>query len=164
MDKIFSRILSQITDKKTIEDTLFYLRSFNFRFIDTECFFEIYPKSSIKESHAHYQFLVRYVKKGQYDFRVFFAIKMWGKKTPKIHIYHGGTFIRSVRKEWKTKIDVNFRKIIKRWKFPDGLTYEERRKWRAEHRKVTNPRSSYIGSEWYHKWAKSIVFTENPPP
>ena len=171
MIKEFEKIVTALEKHSCIEDSLSYLRTLNFHFIDSKPFIELLELEEIPFAIStrimRYQFMVREIGKWEYDFRFVIAVKVWGDKTSKLMVYYIDPFDEKLKfhkkidKEWKDAEDINFRKMVKRWVFPDELTYDERRDLRSEHKKVINPRSKYTGSEWYHKWWPLVKFIEN---
>jgi hypothetical protein len=151
---------------KTQEELVDYLRELNFTFIDRESLedwahandftIEIDPK------HKKYQFMIRTLRlaknpaKDKHDLQVFFGIKFVGKKFPKVRIYEMGKFTKTVKLKWG-KDQVNFKPKVKLYKFPEPMSYDERNKWRGEHRRVAND-PSYEPSVFYTKWYPFVTF------
>lgn len=159
MQNIFHKILNQVENKKCIEEAIQYLREFGFKFYMPIYFFDHFPKTEIPEPYNEWQFLIR--KSGKkLDTRLFFIIKLYGTKRDRIIVYRDGKLIDKIRMQWKDKADINFRKIVKRWKFPDELTYDERRKWRAEQKRVLAGRIK--GSDWYWKYEPFVTEIKDP--
>jgi hypothetical protein len=83
------------------------------------------------------------------------AIKLNGKKNSNIHVYEEGKFIRTIKKPWKDAQGILWRKLKIRLKFPADMDYEERKKWRREHKKLErNP--DYQPNELYLKWDSRV--------
>lgn len=151
---------------KTQEKVFEFLKEYQFTFLTSDILehvdkelFELNPK------HAKYQFLVRLVKEAKdpkndkFDFRLAIGMKILGKKRDRILIYQWGKYKKRVEIPWANKEDINFKKVVKLLIFPDWLSYEERKRWRAEHRKFENniqKNPEYRGTDWYHKWKPYI--------
>lgn len=142
--KIHQKVINSLNRQKTIEKAIDYLRSLNFFFYEVST-----VGIDFKPGHIKYSWMVRRVGKKK-DLSMVVGIKMWGKKTEKIIVLVDGDHVATVRIPWADKADINFRKITIRLKFPDYLTYEERRTWRTEyHKQLNNP--NRIPSEGYKK-------------
>lgn len=158
-----NQLIAQASKSKNIEHYLDYLRSLNFHFMDSKPFHEAFKLSKNplqwvpKPEHEKLQWMVRENSQGLcFDFVV--SIKLWGYKKNKFYIYHQySNNPVKIKLKWKDADDINFKKMTKKWAFPDYLTYDERRDWRALHRKVQrNP--AYSAPEWYYKVLPDIIY------
>lgn len=161
MEKVFGRIINHLPSTKSMEAALAYIRSFGFVFMEPEPFFDVVRQDSIKERHQGWQFMIRRVKKEKYDTRLFFATKLHGNKVDRLAVYYEGNHLSTLKIEWADRADINFRKLTKHWAFPDYMTYDERRVWRAEHKRVMkNP--NHKPTEYYLKCKPDIIYSATP--
>jgi len=151
------------------EDLINFLREHNFRFITSDVITEVVPELSellkLKPKHLKYQYLIRIVKeakdpvKDKYDHRLIFGVKLIGKKIDTIVVYLFGKFKFKKTIPWKKINTNNFKKVEQMTVFPPHLDYADRKKWRAEHRKVqTNP--NHKASKFYTKNKPFIKLVE----
>lgn len=148
MTNTYTKLLNSLEKAITIEKAIEILRCYDFRFMEVDSLkFSLEMK---KDWHYEYSWAVRRVDYKEWDGTFVVGIKMWGKKTSKILIYHSGKWVKTIRIAWKDKADINFRKLVISLKFPEYLNYEDRRKWRTEyHKQKKNPQR--IPTEWYVK-------------
>lgn len=128
---------------KTQEDLINTLREYNFRFLGTQFVMDYgKDKLTLKDKHSEFQWMARLMKEAKvpendkYDYRLTFGIKFVGERIDRVHIYLWGKWEEKWALPWKTKTDINFKKVEKVYVFPDFMDYAERRKWRQEHRKL----------------------------
>lgn len=153
---------------QTQEQLINFLTEHGFRFIDSEVVTDLVPELvenlKFKAKHKPYQVMTRIVKEAKdprndkYDYRLMFAIKIVGKKRPRVHVYSFGKFDQTVKLEWGKEKLVNFKKVKQLLKFPKHMDYEERKRWRVEHRKVTN-NPNHKPSAFYDKHKPFIQIT-----
>lgn len=149
------------------EKLITFLRNHNFRFIEsdiiTEFNEELKEKVNIKPIHHKFQFMIRLVKEAKnplndrYDHRLIFGIKLRGTKIEKVVVYLFGKFKTKKEIPWDNAKKINFKKVEKMVVFPAYMDYDERKKWRIEHRKVE------IAQEREQEYKPSKFYTKNKP-
>ena len=148
--------------QKTQEKAIEYLRTLKFEFIETEPMMGLEQGrhfgggQSVKIQHEKYSWMIRKSPLGPYDITLRFGFKMWGKKNKSILVYYEGSYYSRLKTPWKDAADINFRKLVITLKFPDELTYDQRRKWRTEHKKV-EAKLEYDPSAFYLKWKPKVI-------
>lgn len=158
---LYGRIIGQVKRSNSQEKMMEYLRTFGFYFIESEVLMQLYPDIRLKNNHERYSFMVRKINRKRDDVRLIVGVKLWGKKVDRVVIYleqNGVTCFESrALIPWKERQDINFKKIRIKVKFPDYLTYDQRKKWRHEHEKVKkNPQ--YLPSKSYLKIKPDVIF------
>jgi hypothetical protein len=134
-----------------------YLRQFGFKFYPYKVIKENNPEVNLLDAHEGYSFMVRPIRKDELDTRLIFGIKLNGRKSNDVLVYYKGSWLETVSIKWKDEADINFRKTVKKWIFPDYMSYLERRKWRAENNRVIkNP--NFKPSEFYLKCKPDVRF------
>lgn len=161
MDKIYLKIIAGVERQQTIEKVIEWLRSYDFRFVEYNSLSSMGQIECYRPKHSKYSWMIRKGYSGKWDGTILFGIKMWGKKNSKVLVYSNHPddlgYLKTIKKNWSDKADINFRKIVVKLKFPDYLTYEERRKWRTEyHKQKNNP--NRIPTEWYLQHFSNIQF------
>lgn len=146
---------------KTQEKLFEFLHEYGFTYLTSDILEHVDKEMfNLKEKHAKYQFLVRLVKQAKdpkndkYDFRLAFGMKIIGKKVDLVKVYLWGKFHKSCDIPWANKEDINFKKVVKLLIFPQFMDYDERKRWRAEHRKWENnvtKNPDYVPSQFYTK-------------
>lgn len=134
--------------KATQEELIDFLREHGFKFIESDVIFELVKdlkdNIQLKEIHHKYQFMIRLVKEAKnplndkYDHRLLFGIKIVGKRIDKVVVYLFGKFKKKAIIPWKDRKKVNFKKVEKMMVFPAHMDYDDRKKWRIEHRRIEN--------------------------
>ena len=157
-------VLKKAENQRSMDKALLILRSYSFVFFTPESFAELYPELGnwIEPKHRSYSVMIHEKKPmtlkepGEYDVSPFYLlIKLNGKKTSNIHVYEDGKYSRTIKKPWKDAENILWRKVRASVKFPDAMTYDERRQWRAEAKKVAkNP--NYEPSDFYLKWTPQV--------
>jgi hypothetical protein len=155
MEKTHARIINNVMVQKTQEKAIEYLRSLEFEFLETEPLLAYCKAFKPLEKHIRYSWMIRRVRKGGMDYSLIFGLKMWGKKVESILVYSHGQYYSRMKTPWKDAADINFRKLVITLKFPDELTYDQRRKWRNEHKKV-EAKKDYQPSAFYLKWKPKV--------
>lgn len=163
---------------KTQEQLISSLREYNFMFVDMQTVLDVATKEQItlrdKDIEKGYQYMVRRIKeakdpaKDKFDWRLTFGIKIVGEKTDIVQVYLWGKRDKFLKLPWEKK-KVNFKKVEIFSQFPEPMTYDERKRWRLEHRKLeTNFKKegegkvtweNYIGvkaSKFYLRWKPYI--------
>ena len=156
---------------KTQEDYIKMLREYEFKFVMADTIQDMIEfnakvgeqiKLRERDIKDGYQFMVRLIKEAKepmndsYDFRLLFGIKLIGERVDKIVIYLWGEFNDYVKKPWKDKLDINFKKVEKLYQFPEFMDYADRRKWRTEHRKkqaAEEKGEKFETSKFYNKYS-----------
>lgn len=151
---------------KTQEQLIKFLREQGFRFIDATVITELVPelqdKLKLKPKHKDFQFMVRIVKeavdprKDRYDYRLVFGIKVLGAKIEKVVVYLFGKFKTKVNIPWKKTTYNLFKKVDKIMVFPEHMDYEERKKWRIEHKRL-EVKPHLTPSKFYTKNARFVM-------
>lgn len=158
-----------IKTQKSQEKLINFLRDHNFKCIMTDVITEVVPELNtyikLKPKHQKYQWFIRQIKaakdptKDKYDPRLMFGIKLIGNKVDKVVVYLFGKFYVLAKIGWEKQKTYNFKKVDTLTKFPDHMDYDDRKKWRAEYRKViTNP--NHKPSKFYEKHKPWIKFFE----
>lgn len=146
---------------KTQEKLFEFLHEYGFTFLTSDILEHVDKQMfNLKEKHVKYQFLVRMVKQAKdpkndkYDYRLVFGMKIVGKKVDRVKVYLWGKYDKTIEIPWADRNDINFKKVVKLLSFPDWMDYDERKRWRAEHRKWENnvaKNPDYIPSIFYTK-------------
>ena len=142
------------------EPLINFLREHSFKFVMTDVITEVVPalKETIKlkEKHHKYQWMIRQIKEAKdpindkFDHRLMFGIKLIGGKVDKVVVYLFGKFYKAYPITWKKQNAYNFKKVEQMTKFPEYMDYDDRKKWRAEHRRVLN-NPNYKPTKFYTK-------------
>ena len=157
MNKLYSRLTNMIEKAQNQERIINYLREFGFKFVPYSTIIQLIDSLNLLDidREPNMTFLIRNVRRNDWDSTLILGIKLNGKKRGKITVYFKQEHWRTIKMPWKDAADINFRKTINRVIFPDFMTYDERRKWRTEHGKVekdpTRPKS-----EWYLKCLSGV--------
>lgn len=118
-----------------------------------------------KDIQRDYQYMVRLVKEAKepmndkYDFRLVFGIKIVGEKTDKVQLYNWGKYDVTWTIPWEKAKSMNFKKVEKIYIFPDFMDYDDRKKWRTEHRKkmkAEETNTAFEPSKFYSKFTPYI--------
>lgn len=160
-------ITDQAISKKTQDDMVKHLRELNFVFVSYEHYKSICDKNGWeltlkKESHEEWQYMVRMLrlakdpKNDKIDPTLSFAIKLVGTRFNFFHIYISGKYSKTVKKDWENLKEVNFKIKEKFYKFPEGMLYDERAKWRAEDRKIAGD-PKLEKTPFYTRWEPYIT-------
>lgn len=152
----YARIIEQLPRFSTQDKMIEYLRQFNFHFIEAKVFKNENPKVKLNIKDEKYSFMVRELEPGKNDYRLVVTVKLWGRKTERVGIYFNGKWHSRLNKIWANKEDINFKKIVIRMTFPDAMDYEERKKWRAENKKVKS-KPDYQPSAFYKRWKDQVI-------
>lgn len=132
--KVLTKILKTIEKLPNQERVMGYGRELSLSFIETPILLQENKNYQIIFKHQTYSFM-QHPKNP-----LAIGIKLWGKKSSKVLIYFNGLFYKKFTIEWKDVHDMNFKKLKIGVKFPDYMTYLERKKWRQEHaRLLKNP-------------------------
>lgn len=154
-------LIKKLLDKSNTQDELVkHLREHDFRFFDTETIAQLVPELTetveIKEKHEGYQWMLRMVKEAKdprndkFDYRIMVGIKIVGKRKEKVQVYLFGKYAKTYTKPWESEKKINFKKVKQLMVFPEFMDYEDRKKWRVEHRKVQN-NPNHKQSKFYTK-------------
>lgn len=153
---------------KTQEQLLDYLRSLNFTMVTSDHLEDICKKADVpftfkkhketkKKLHTNYQFMMRILKvaknpeNDKYDTQIAFGIKFIGDKVPKVVVYLYGKFYKTYELHWENEKEIEYKEKKKFYKFAEGMTYEDRAKWRLEDKKMQdNPELE--PSKFYNRW------------
>lgn len=156
-DTFYSKIISNLDRFATQDKMIEYLRQFEFHFIEMDVFLQDFPKFKFKVKDRTNSIMLRQLKPGVWDARMLVTFQLWGRRTNRVGIYLQHQFVRRIEKLWKNDQDINFKKLTITLKFPEAMRdYDERKKWRAEYKKVQrNP--LYQPSEFYKKWDSQII-------
>lgn len=152
----YTKIIQQLPRFATMEKILEFLRQFNFAFVEMDTFEELHKDYPFHAKDRKASIMLRELKPGVWDIRMLVCIKLWGKRSSRVAIYLNGEYNSRLEKHWKDKEDFNFKKLDIKLKFPDGLTYEERKKWRYEDKKV-QAKPNYQPSAWYNEWKDQVI-------
>lgn len=149
------------------EKLITFLRNQNFRFIESDIITEfntdLQAQIKLKEKHQGYQYMIRLVKEAKnplndrYDHRLIFGIKLRGAKVNKVVAYLFGEFKTKREIPWEKAKKINFKKVERMVVFPAYMDYEERKKWRIEHRKVE------IAEQKGIEYTPAKFYTKNKP-
>jgi hypothetical protein len=158
--------ISKLSDQDKV--TL-YLKDKGYRFVNSQVIEEFVSDGKLTmeykhESHPEYQWLVRMVKEAKdpandkYDFSLIVGIKIIGKSRDKILIYQDGKFDKSLPIKPHPKPEVNMKEKKALTKFPQYMEIEERKTWRALHKKFLNQKPlTKSQDKFYHRWAPAIA-------
>lgn len=164
--KEFMQIALASENQEALIDTL---RESNFRFmsyLDLKDLTEESKSLTLKTKHSDWQFMVRLIKEAKnpindkWDTRLVFAIKYMGERVNLVHVYLWGQWDQKRVIPWKTKPgkEINFKDKPQFFQFPEFMTYEERGKFRAEHRKlalIEDP-TKREPSKFFNRWAPYV--------
>lgn len=144
------------------EKLIISLRGYDFRFMMRETLAEK-GIVNIRDHDEKYQWMVRVVNEsiGKYDLRLVVGIKILGKKLDRVKLYAEGEYQQTFKIPWEKQSGYNFKKVTRKHSFPDELTYDERRAWRKEHRKMLAIQAKglpFYPSAFYSKWAPLVTF------
>ena len=163
--ELIRHLLNRADQDKLITE----LRANNFRFISSEFAEELGivigesddTKIGVrKRLYDEYSWMVRTVRiakdpiNDKYDPTVVFGIKIWGERSEKVYVYLYKKLHKRAKVDLPVKAEVN-PKNTTAVKYPTYMTYEERSKWRKEHRKVQNGAEP---SKFYERWTPDIQF------
>lgn len=159
-------LMNTIKKKATSQEKLMeMLREYNFRFIASDIAMdwsiEHKDQISIREKDKDLQFMVRMLKEAKnpendkYDWRLVFGIKLLGDKIDKVQVYLWGKYEKTWTVKWDKAKDFNFKKVNPIYIFPEFMDYEDRKKWRAENRKVIKD-PEYKGNAFYNKFSPYV--------
>lgn len=156
---------------KTQEQLIAILREYNFMFVSQDIVQDIATPEQItlreKDVQAGYQYMVRRIKeakdpaKDRFDWRLTFGIKIIGEQMQLVQVYLWGKRDHYIKLGWEKK-NINFKKVEQFSSFPEPMTYDERKRWRLEHRKWDkateggkNP-EKFETSKFYNRWKPYI--------
>lgn len=156
-------LMNEALKKGTDQDKLIaFLREHNFRFMMQDFVDALKLDFGCKKVHNDkYQWMMRLIKEAKdpandkYDPLLVFGIKMVPERSPKVVVYFFKEFKKKYDIEVPKKADFNF-KTTSLSKFPKYMTYEEREKWRREHRILMNNPETHKKSKFYLRWEKDI--------
>ena len=132
-----------------------YLRDFSFIFMSFETLKFLELPVAIKDEHYNYSFMIRRTPEGEYDPKMVFCFKLLSKKSRAIHIYVNGNYMAT----WDVpfiEYGTNFKKVKMTWKFPEQMSYDERKVWRGEHVKAIKD-LSYKAKPLYYTWKPVVM-------
>jgi len=133
-----------------------YLRQFNFTFVEMDVFLSQYPKFKFRVKDKKNSIMLRELKPGKWDARMVVTFKMWGTRNDRVGLYLQQQWVKRFTKLWKDNQDINFKKLVIKLKFPEGLNYEERKKWRYEDKKVQS-KPGYKPTAFYDQWKDQVI-------
>lgn len=154
---------------KTQEQLIAALREYDFKFMMSDTVKDlggIKEQITLRDKDEDYQFMVRLVKEAKdpmndkYDFRLALGIKIIGEKVDRVKIYIWGKYDTYWKLPWEKAKANNFKKVEPLHVFPKFMDYEDRKKWRKEHRMVVNAKATndkYEPTKFYNKWAPHIT-------
>jgi len=153
-------VLAKAERQGTMDKALEVLRSYGFVFVsfDTLISWELTDTVMKWDKHHHRYSFMLYEKRaglntvrGEYDLDLILAIKLNGKKNQNIHIYEELKYVRTIKKPWKDSQGILWRKVKAGWKFPATMSYDLRKDWRKEQKKLEkNP--NLKPSAFYLEW------------
>lgn len=157
----YQELYNAVKAKEFVEDIIEYLTEANFRFVGKQALLDmayVKPKGSIPELDDTYQWMVkvlRYAKEpknDKFDFTLYFGIKFLGKnKEEKIMVYFNHEKKAVFKRKWqKDNSAINMKKKKTPMSFPEFMTIEERKDWRAARRKVELGRTLGIKEQKFY--------------
>lgn len=171
-------LLKVVKAKGTSQEKIIeLLREWKFKFITADVILDMQQNDpQIKEQitlrekdiEKGYQYMVRQIKEAKepmndkYDFRLVFGIKIVGDKVSLIPVYLWGKWEETLKVSWEKIKAMNFKKVEKVYIFPEFMDYDDRRKWRKEHRaKITwdknpNKTNEFETSKFYQKFTPYV--------
>lgn len=157
-------LLKTIKAKATTQEKLIAsLREYEFRFVMANIVTDMGSDKKqiiLRDKDKDYQYMVRMIKEAKdpandkYDFRLVFGIKIVGEKVDRVRVYLWGEYSETLTLEWEKKKGNNFKKVEKLHGFPEWMDYEERKKWRKEHRALESAKAKgepFEESKFYKK-------------
>lgn len=123
-----------------------FLREHNFDFFHTYTLEELGVKLNLLPEHQNLQIAI--LREGeQINPFLFYVFHLMGKRTSSIYVYINNQYFDVVHIPLAHD-NHNFRKPIAGFKFPNYMTYDERKDWRYQHLKIVankmEPTSFYL--------------------
>jgi hypothetical protein len=149
-DSYYMKFLTELSRVKNQELLIDELRKMGYFFYTMDHLRDLGVPIILKENHEKYQFMVRRIKEAKdpandkLDTNLIFGIKILGKHFDKVQIYYRKpesqsvdiTYQSTMKLTWPENTKMNFKKVVASWKFPNYMSFDERRKWRQEHAKL----------------------------
>lgn len=168
----YKELVKEVKSKPTMEKVIDHLDLLDFRWLHTQYFEELerFGKGDYsyitKGKYKGLQWLTRKVRTAvnpihdQYDLRLIFGIDLLQKNTNRIVVFFDGKHKGSLKKDWPDrKHNMKVKKIP--LVFPTHMSIEDRKKWRAIHRKVKEGRKVNMADEnFYYRYRHEIANLE----
>jgi hypothetical protein len=159
-------LLKEVKAKcKTQEELIEMLREkWDFRFVDYSFIEDYVPADKLKiksETAGAIQYMARMYREAKepandkFDWRLVFGIAFLGERIDKVKIYLYGKFNTNWELPWDKPKVHNFKKVTPIYSFPEFMTYEERKKWRTENRKLQKD-PNYEWSKQFERWTPYV--------
>jgi hypothetical protein len=169
----YKELFLEVKKKPTMEKVIEHLDNLDFTWLHTQYFEELtrYGKGEFGYIHdgkyKQMQWLSRKVRTAVnpihdlYDFRLIFGIDLIRKKSDRVVVFFDGKIKGILTKPWpEKKKNMKVKKIP--LVFPTHMTIEDRKKWRAIHRKIKDDRKVNVADEnFYYRYKPEIANLEH---
>ena len=170
MNDSYQKFIKELSSTKDQEALINNLRDLGYHFYSTDHLVELgFAISFADEKHEKYQWMVKRLKEAKdpvndkLDKNLIIGIKIAGKHFEKVHFYYRNPqsaelFLKlhsTAKIAWPEQHHINFKKMKVTLRFPQYMTYDDRRRWRTEHEKLKrNP--NYKPSKLYLKYKAEV--------